>query len=305
MRKLLTVIIAVTSLGASYAFGDASFQGIGGARPGGGARATGISANGLVVIGVGWGTGLFWGLYWTEEGGLKGLPAVRRDIFRSCAVGDLSSDGGIMVGVSWYPTYPNEACIWVSPEYNVQGLGYQPSGASGVSADGSVVIGTGGPTGAFRWTGATGVLALGDSVSSAAAISDDGTVIVGQVGQEAFRWTAGTGMVGLGIVPGFTSSNATHVSADGSVVAGTCNPGSGGQEIFRWTGSTGLEGLGVIPGTYGSQINDMTSDGAVIVGRCNVFTGSSKAFRWTAATERLVAPVARTPAVACRRHRAV
>ena len=68
----------------------------------------------------------------------------------------------------------------------------------------------------------------GDTNSTATGVSADGSVIVGTSssasGSQAFRWTAGSGMVGLGYLPGGTNSSATAVSGDGSVVVGTSSP---------------------------------------------------------------------------------
>ena len=72
-----------------------------------------------------------------------------------------------------------------------------------------------------------GDLAGGELRSGAYGVSADGSVVVGLAahrasGFEAFRWTSGGGMVGLGDLPGGSfSSDADGVSADGSVVVGT------------------------------------------------------------------------------------
>src|ERR1019366_2618505 len=114
---------------------------------------------------------------------------------------------------------------------------------TGVSGDGSVVVGTSGEDTsygnnfyiAFRWTAGSGMVSVGAGYDSfASGVSADGTVVVGTSssgsGSQAFRWTAGTGMVGLGYLPGGTNSSAAGVSADGSVVAGTHCPG---VQVFR------------------------------------------------------------------------
>ncbi|MFN9735084.1 MAG: HAF repeat/PEP-CTERM domain-containing protein, partial [Microcystis sp.] len=64
--------------------------------------------------------------------------------------------------------------------------------------------------------------------SRATGVSADGSVVVGRGfsanGGQAFRWTQGTGMVGLGDLPeGIFYSSAAGVSADGSVVVGIGN----------------------------------------------------------------------------------
>ena len=186
-----------------------------------------------------------------------------------------------------------------SAEPRFMGLGDLPggrfnSGAWGVSADGSTVVGTSeGTSGleAFRWTAASGMEGLGDVAggsfySQAWGVSADGSTVVGQgtsaSGTEAFRWTAGTGIVGLGDLPGGTFySNALGASADGSVVVGFSSSTSslGGAEAFRWTSEGGMVDLGNLPGAYQSAGTAISNDGSVIVGY-----SSGQAYRWTAAT---------------------
>jgi probable HAF family extracellular repeat protein len=183
------------------------------------------------------------------------------------------------------------ASIWLSPcaEVNAatpffMGLGDLPGGtfyssATGVSADGTVVVGTASAASgnqAFRWTLSSGMVGLGGT-STAADVSANGSVIVGQRGSEAFRWTQATGAVGLGDFPrGLFQSAANAVSADGSVVVGrgaseTCGRGGCRNTFpaFRWTHSTGMVALGI------GTAMDISADGSVIVG------GSSQAARWT------------------------
>ncbi|MES9994497.1 autotransporter domain-containing protein, partial [Desulfovibrio aminophilus] len=120
--------------------------------------------------------------------------------------------------------------------------------ASGVSADGSIVVGysfnNAGDHEAFRWvsdgtpTGGTmtglGFLAdTGHYLSSASGVSADGSVVVGYSDTNimvpaAFLWTEGTGMVSLASVlqnagvdlTGWTLSTATGVSGDGNIIVG-------------------------------------------------------------------------------------
>ena len=180
-----------------------------------------------------------------------------------------------------------------------QGLGFLPGGnsstANGVSADGSVVVGSACSNSAapplscfaqaFRWTQATGMIGLGflagDTQSAAMGVNADGSVIVGQSGDfgtRAFRWTASTGMASLG------TGTASAVNADGSVVVGNSyNSSSGQSHAFRWTAPTGLVLLGAIPGDRSSSATGVSSDGSVVVGQsCN--NSTCQAFRWTQAT---------------------
>src|ERR1039457_6174186 len=181
---------------------------------------------------------------------LSWLPG---DNFNYNTIG-VSGDGSVVVGTSGYDTsgygYFYRAFRWTAGSGMVSlGASYE-SLASGVSADGSVIIVNDG--GAFRWTAGTGLVGLGGSnYSLASGVSANGSVIVGTSypasGNQAFRWTAGSGMVGLGHLPGTANSSATGVSADGSVVVGTSSSGSVSQ-AFRWTAGTGMVGLGYLPG---------------------------------------------------------
>jgi len=183
-------------------------------------------------------------------------------------------------------------------------LGDLPGGpvesyASGVSGDGSVVVGRSSHSfsgeQAFRWTSGGGMVGLGDLpgagfVSRAYGVSADGSIIVGwgasASGQEAFRWTSAGGMVGLGYPPGEPLvepfSTATGVSGDGSVVVGV---GSFdyrySDEAFRWTSSSGMGGLGYLPAPFfGRAAYGVSRDGSVVVGVIESESGY-EALRWT------------------------
>jgi probable HAF family extracellular repeat protein len=173
------------------------------------------------------------------------------------------------------------------------------SSASGVSADGSVVVGefttAAGPQRAFRWTQLGGMVSLGTlpggTESLARGVSADGSVVVGGanigvIGQwSAFRWTQAGGMVDLGTLGG-PSSRAYGVSADGSVVVGWANTTIIGQRsAFRWTQLDGMVNLGTLPGNppwMGSHAYGVSADGSVVVGSAfDIVGGHWRAFRWT------------------------
>jgi probable HAF family extracellular repeat protein len=182
------------------------------------------------------------------------------------------------------------------------GLGDLPGGsfssfASGVSGDGSVVVGLSNSLNgseAFRWT-TGGMLGLGDLnggsfFSSASGVSGDGSVVVGQSeslnGTEAFRWTTG-GMLSLGDLPGGSfSSYATGVSGDGSVVVGAGQSASG-EEAFLWTAGGGMEGLYALLLADGADLTgwsrleraqDISPDGRYVVGWGIRNNGNTEAF---------------------------
>jgi len=78
---------------------------------------------------------------------------------------------------------------------------------------------------------------------------------------------------GLGDLPGGSFlSNASDVSADGSVVVGQGRSASG-REVFRWTSGGGMVGLGGLGGIASA----VSADGSVVVGTLD----NIEAFRWT------------------------
>ncbi len=174
--------------------------------------------------------------------------------------------------------------------------------AKDVSNNGSVIVGEGigvntanGPE-AFIWTAEgemqrlTQILPPTTINSAAKAVSSDGQVIVGLIDhpmREAFRWTAAEGLVLMGDFPGGPlSSEATDLSANGTVIVGHGRPSEEVVEAFHWTAETGMVGLGHLPSPIEipySAASSVSADGSVIVGFSTSGT-SFEAFRWTAAS---------------------
>jgi probable HAF family extracellular repeat protein len=225
-----------------------------------------------------------------------------RDVSAAYAV---SADGSVVVGHSAATTGDthSEAFRWTRAGGMVS-LGGLPGASvstrsSGVSPDGSAVVGVGDPASgtseAFRWTAAGGVEGLGFldgtyRVSWAQAASKGGAVVVGSAcsaacggGREAFRWTASTGMQGMGDLPGGDYySEAYDITPDASVIVGNSTSASG-AEAYRWTEDKGMVGLGDLPGgMFQSVAYAVSSDGRAVVGHGQSDAGT-EAFRWTAA----------------------
>ena len=254
---------------------------------------TGVSGDGSVVVGTGGiqpyeGGNLYYAFRWTASSGTVGLGGGN---FSSAS--GVSGDGSVVVGTSGYSTsgyvgpIGSQAFRWTAGSGMVV-LGYMPGGTysapNGISADGSVIVGSSSSafgSQAFRWTAGSGMVGLGylpgGTYSSANGISADGSVIVGSgsstSGEQAFRWTAGSGMVGLGYLPGTTNSGAAAVSGDGSVVVGTSYTASGNQ-AFRWTAGSGMQSLRDVLVTNGLNFDPaesliasgISADGNTIVG---------------------------------------
>ncbi len=279
--------------------------------------AAGVSDDGSVVVGRGWGTLGPEAFRWTSSTGMVGLGAFTGGSTTASSASGVSGDGSVIVGSS-NGSLGYEAFRWTSSTGMV-GLGAFTGGsttasnASDISGDGSVIVGSSnGSLGyeAFHWTSSGGMEGLGYLVesnqsSSAGDVSNDGSVVVGWSGPasgitEAIRWTASGGMEGLGDLPGGIpgtnegeiNSLASAVSADGSVVVGTGNMDYwdlllGGhqqdsiKEAFYWTNETGMVGLGNLAGgDLWSTATDVSSDGTVIVGNSASASGDD-VFLWT------------------------
>jgi probable HAF family extracellular repeat protein len=180
-----------------------------------------------------------------------------------------------------------------------QGLGDLPDGrfesvAQGISAEGSVVVGTGMTAldkQAFQWTQSRGMVSLGNipdrsfKESRAYNTSTEGKVIVGSgdlgsgwKSYKGFCWTRDSGMVKMGSLHGSSRYEVWAVSVDGSILVG-----DGGTQAFRWTQKNGIIGLGVLPGRSSSRAVSVSADGSVTVGSSYNLPSwdNEQAFRWT------------------------
>ncbi|NCQ71015.1 MAG: PEP-CTERM sorting domain-containing protein [Microcystis aeruginosa W13-15] len=301
LANCISLGIGLGAIGVAFQAQAASFQGLGGLLPWGSfSRATGVSADGSVVVGQSSVTSGNEAFRWTQATGMVGLGYLPGGS-ASVAWG-VSADGSVVVGDSNSDlnSIISEAFRWTQATGMV-GLGYLPGGelfssASGVSADGSVVVGssyTANGNEAFRWTQATGMVELGDLAGVTfllrgfgPRVSADGSVVVGSSNSDfdAYRWTQATGTVGLGNLEWASSGGASGVSSDGSVVVGYSTNYSS-LEAFRWTQQTGMVGLGDLLSSvdttsrFFSIASGVSGDGSVVVGDSQSVNGQ-EAFIW-------------------------
>jgi probable HAF family extracellular repeat protein len=268
------------------------FQGLGFLPGGRASDATGVSANGRVVVGEATGaTGSSQAFRWTAASGMVGLGFLP-EASDSFANG-VNADGTVVVGfdINHPPPPPSssQAFRWTAASGMV-GLGFLPGGiqrsaANGVNADGTVVVGRSDGQ-AFRWVNGT-MTGLGFA-GFAFGVNAEGTVVVGEAfeagGAQAFRWVNGT-KTGLGFLPGGPDfSEARGVNADGTVVVGQALDASVQRQAFRWTAASGMVGLDFLPGGNQSAAFGVNADGTVVVGQALDASGANQAFRWTART---------------------
>lgn len=244
----------------------------------------------------------------------QGLGDLSGGVYKSSTKG-VSADGLTVVGVSSSAIADeirNEAFVWTLTE-GIQGLGV-PEGrllseASGISNDGSVIVGrtihadSSSGKEAFRWTLDGGMQDIGDFVggaydSNAIGVSGNGNTVIGYGrvawGVMAMYWSMSKGMTGIDNDYS-VNSIANAVTDNGAVIVGKheVQKAIEGEtitvkEAFRWQQNTGITGIGFLafpPGTYPFSIAyDVTPDGSVIVGNSGyVLNGQAmgEAFRWT------------------------
>jgi probable HAF family extracellular repeat protein len=210
-----------------------------------------VSANGSVVVGVGFPSDYGLAFRWTQPSGMVGLGDLPGGNFTSVA-NAVSADGSV-VGCTGSVSPPN-----VQPDPK--------------------------QTGAFRWTSA-GIAGLGwapgINFSSAAAVSANGEIVAGSFSTDistfGYRWTATTGFVPLPQLPDIPLTNVKGMSADGARVVGYSSAGTGASEqAILWDEQHGIQKLAaLLTNVYGlnlagwhlTEANAISADGMTIVGQ--------------------------------------
>lgn len=150
--------------------------------------------------------------------------------------------------------------------------------ANDISNDGSVVVG-----GGDYWTSAAGAVSLSPFGGDATGVSSNGSVVVGtalfpdrQIAP--FKWTEAGGFNRLPGLNGATDSRALGVSGDGSTTVGFSDPSI---VATKWVGTT-PHALAPLPGgSTESVAQAISTDGSTIVGYANNSVGRAHAVRWT------------------------
>ena len=247
-----------------------------------------VSADGSVVVGSERAAGMHRVLVW-EEGelvdtiadGYFAVLSARGNVLAYTLVTDLS-DPTASTTTAFHRESGTDTALGVLPG------GSTPTFAQDVSADGSIVVGTGraadGGYEAFRWE--NGVMSPlgrlpGQPDSWAGGVSADGTTIVGSSGDRAFLWRDG---VLRDIGPGW----AAAVSADGRTVVGVIQSTTWPEPNvpFIWTKEEGWRTLQEfatneleldLAGAEFLYAGAMSPDARVIVG-----VAKTPAFHWEA-----------------------
>jgi len=261
--------------------------------PGGlvGGDAMDVSDDGSVIVGQGRiPSNNMAAFRWDQSTGMINIDNVGLGGF---FVNGVSGDGSVIVGrVSAlsraFRWTPETGMTWF--EDNANHISFDH--AYGVSADGSIIVGSGfggencGPIG---WNSLDGLYCMFSANGGRAeAISPDLRWLVGIAGNglrsEAFRYDANNGVEYLGdLAGGAFFSHAVAVSDDGQVIVGSSTAGSG-TKPFIWTPATGMRRLEtVMGGEYcldlggwtSIGVTDLSGDGQTVVGTGSYFGNTS------------------------------
>jgi uncharacterized membrane protein len=264
-------------------------------------EARAVTADGAVIVGV--------ASVAIEEGVLRLLPLVWRRTGDAYEIGtpqplidlalgdpgihhyvrlvDVSSDGQILIGNAIHPTFGPSPFRW---EADSQFEYFSSGSVVGASADGAVIA-------VFDGVNFGDITRIAESntpigVGAPYDISDDGDTIAGWIFHEghevAFRWTLAGGAEPLGTLGDHTESQATAVSADGAIVAGSSGPSLvANRRAFLWDAANGMRALqGELESQLGAPLDgwtlleahDLSPDGTIVVGTGRNPEGASEAF---------------------------
>ena len=160
----------------------------------------------------------------------------------------------------------------------------------GVSASGSIVVGSYRLPDGFYWMPTTGDVFIGGGVG-AFAVSRDGRTIAGTAldprrVEQAAVWQRGAewrllGSIRPNAVPcGELLSAGRGTSGDGKVIVGLAWDSCGVARAFRWEETTGMIDLGTVVANRSTSANGVSADGRVVVGYQQRSDGVRQGARW-------------------------
>ncbi len=195
-----------------------------------GAAMEGISDDGRIIVGHRSGSDAQ-AVYWDAN-------LIRHDLGGSRAYA-ANGDGSVIVGSAEAVALPAR---WLGLEPDplpLRETEFSGGTANGVSADGSVVVGTGNDGGSqygFVWT--DGVLTWDYAFQSFDAVSADGSVALGRLTSSEDPWQLAlrspTGTINVLVPSDWSINGPGALSRDGTMVVGSLSDGTGGFAGFLW-----------------------------------------------------------------------
>ena len=200
-----------------------------------------VNADGSKAVGLAWYCPGAEGFVWNRTSGMKSLSHPSGASSRASAI---SANGSMIVGFFEDPQYGNRRPVrWIAGKADLFAGAHTPGEATGVSSDGSQIVGQvfDQASGyAFYYTAKSGLISLGtisgnpSDQSFANAVADNGTTVGWSgdpfgAGIQAFIWGPKIKMQSLqkylqarGVLlpSGITLSSALAISADGSTIVG-------------------------------------------------------------------------------------
>jgi uncharacterized membrane protein len=196
------------------------------------------------------------------------------------------------------------ACISAASLAGGTYIGFTPGVTpSGVSADGSVVVGYDG-IGYFHYTASEGYIQVGgappgDGVGGSGTASDDGMRFSGSVLNPAtnlyemgiYDRSQGQWILcgGLGASSGSSTSSGWGLSGNGLVGVGLGWINAGSAHAIVWTAQNGVTSLGSTVTGRSTRANGTNADGRVVVGWQDALSGARQGCVWNNGVQTLIA----------------
>lgn len=201
----------------------------------------------------------------------------------SASVGNMSRNGTTIVGSGTLQSGASGSIVWPDRGDGML-IDEGPSNATGVSNDGSLVVGLRDRR-PYIYSITEGVVEVpsieGQFFNTSPRVSAVGSTVVGGSIDGAYRWTPSRGTEFLDPPGIWDESAATAVSADGSIIAGFGETDDlSTRQAWTWSESGGFRVLA----SPGDTITNMTPNAETLVGR-----GLDGAFRYTVSTRQRVA----------------
>jgi probable HAF family extracellular repeat protein len=215
--------------------------------------AVGANFDGTIVAGNETASSVSHALYWTAANNWQAINLGTFATGTESLANAISEDGSTVVGWGDTGSSASHAFVWNATDQALTDINndalFKTSAATLVSADGSVVAGSG-------------------TINSQSASEAHG-----------FRWTTTDGMVDVGVLNGSDGTTLSGMSRDGQVLVGT-SLGGVAHAVRYMASSANLDDLGTLGGTQSSALG-VNTDGSVVVGYATDSSGTYQGFRWT------------------------
>lgn len=306
----LSIVLFILAVAPNSGVADVVLRSVGGLPGHSSSALTAVNWDGTIVVGYSWslGAGPWQPFRWTARDGILPIECPATWQCESSMATGVSGDGTVVCGYCgtgttsghWPWRYTESEGVVMLQQAPQWGGWSTTSTPSGISADGSVIVGSTDHPGPrpFRWVELAPPQDIGGTEgiwSYASGICADGSTACGAtLGNSgslqyfrACKLGNGEPILLAGLSAG-QSAWGSSISADGLIVAGTASGADFAHHAVRWVAADAPENLELTPHpAVGGPITDsdgvsLSGDGRVVVGNATTSRGVRAMF-WTPA----------------------